>query len=290
MSKLRARKPGIREVNRTKQIIYGREKIGKTMWALGFPNVYYIDTEGGAVREQYQKKLIESGGVYFGQEEGSLDFQKVIEEVKTLATEKHNYKTLVIDSFTKLYKSERSRAEEEVGDSYGKDKKEANKPSRRLLRWIDRLDMNVILICWNKDKWAGIGDNRTIVGTTFEGFDDFAYELDLLIEAVKINEKRKFIVKASRIEEMPEGLIGDLDFVSFAKPFGIEKLTKESNVFVSANDEQIGAIQRILSEGTIDDKKFKKWLQDQNAEELTELSFESAQKFIDGYKTKKGEN
>jgi hypothetical protein len=34
----------------------------------------------------------------------------------------------------------------------------------------------------------------------------------------------------------------------------------------------------------------KKWMQKNNAEELSELSFETAKKFIDLYQTKKGEH
>jgi hypothetical protein len=286
MGKLRAVKPEVKEVGRTKQIIYGREKVGKTFYALDFPNVYYIDVEGGATREQYQEKLLKSGGVYFGQEQGSLDFNTVVEEVKALATEKHNYKTLVIDSFTKLYKTARSIAEEEVGDSFGKDKKEANKPTRRLLRWIDKLDMNVILVCWNREKWSGTGENRQVIGTTFEGFDDFAYELDLLIEAVKNGGKRQFVVKASRIKEMPEGTIGDLNFISFSEVFGIEKLTKEQKPFVPATSEQIGKMQIIIEQTPIPEKKISEWLQKMNCETLSEISFEKAQAFIDGYSKK----
>lgn len=286
-TKLRGKKPEIKEVNRTKKIIYGREKVGKSIYALGFPNVYYIDVEGGAVRKQYQKKLLDSNGVYMGREEGSLDYKIIIDQVKALTTEKHDYKTLVIDSFTKLYKTARSIAEEEVGDSFGKDKKEANKPTRQLLRWIDRVDMNVILVCWNKDQWTGKGDDRHISGTTFDGFDDFAYELDLLIEAVKVNGKRCFVVKASRVEEMPEGMIGDLDFKSFAKVFGEDKLTREQEVFIPATNEQLGIIQKIMSNKEIDKERIKKWLQSYNAEEFCELSQKIAQKFIEGYQNKK---
>jgi len=141
----------------------------KTIFGAGFPKSYFIDTESGATREQYQKALEASGGTYFGHEQGSLDFKTVLSEIKELATTKHEYRTLIIDSFSKLYNTARSVAEERVGNSYGADKKEANKPARQLIRWIDQIDMNVILICHRMGDYQGTGDNRSLVGYTFDG-------------------------------------------------------------------------------------------------------------------------
>jgi AAA domain len=292
MSKLRAIKPEVKEIIRTKMLLYGREKVGKTTFALSFPKVYFFDTEGGAVREQYQKKLLESGGVYFGQEQGSLDFKTVIEEIITLATEKHDYKTLVIDSFSKLYNTARAIAEEDskIGSAFGADKKEANKPTRQLIRWLDKIDMNVILICHRLDKWEGTGNDRKITGSTFDGFDKFNYELDLLAEAVKINDQRKYMVKASRVLELPEGLIADLDFQSFANVFGIEKINKEQKVYLRATAEQVGLIQELIKRENISSDAIQKWLQKMNCEDVSEIPTDRAQAFIDGYSAKEKEN
>ena len=127
---LRAKKPELVEASKPKFLISGKSGVGKTMFALSFPKVYYIDTEGGAVRAQYKEKLIASGGAYLGKEEGSQDFQVVIDEIKTLATTKHDFNTLVIDSFSFLYNLAAAKAEEKSGSDFGKDKKEA-KPKAR---------------------------------------------------------------------------------------------------------------------------------------------------------------
>jgi hypothetical protein len=288
MGKLKAVKPEVKEINRTKMVLYGREKVGKTTFALTFPNVYYMDTEGGAVREQYQEALIKSGGAYFGQAQGSLDFKTVLEEIVTLATEKHEFKTLVIDSFSKLYNTARAIAEEDskIGSAFSADKKEANKPTRQMIRWLDKLDMNVILICHRIEKWEGNGNDRKAVGSTFDGFDKLAYELDLLIEAVKINNDRKFLVKASRITQMPEGLIAELNFDVFSKAFGAVKLTKEQTVYIAASPEQVGIVQEIKKKHNISDEAEKKWLQKVGADDWSEAPSESVQKYIDFYTTK----
>jgi hypothetical protein len=288
MAKLRAVKPEVKEIGRSKMILYGREKVGKTTFALTFPAVYYIDTEGGAVREQYQEQLAKSGGAYFGQAQGSLDFKTVLEEIETLATEKHGFKTLVIDSFSKLYNTARAIAEEDtkIGAAFGADKREANRPARQLIRWLDKLDMNVILICHKLDQWGGQGKDRQIVGTTFDGYDKLAYELDLLVEAVKVGHDRKFMVKASRIMQMPEGLIADLNFSVFAEAFGIAKLTKDQTVYVKATAEQVGQMREIIKRENLSEEKISKWLQTMNCESTFEIPSERAQAFIEVHSKK----
>jgi hypothetical protein len=159
MNKLRYVKPEIVKPSKPKFMLSGKSGVGKSEFALNFPKPFYMDTEGGATREQYMAKLIESQGVYVGKDLGTQDFNSVIEQIKTLASTKHEFKTLIIDSFSKLYNIAAAEAEERIGNDYGRDRKEANKPTRQLLRWIDKLDMTTILICHQKDK----------VGTKREG-------------------------------------------------------------------------------------------------------------------------
>ena len=104
-SKLRAKSPEETNPGHIKMLIYGPPGVGKTWLGMDFPEPYYIDTEGGARLAHYQAKLKASGGVYMGVESGALDFPTLIEEVKLLATEKHGYRTLVIDSLTKVYQT-----------------------------------------------------------------------------------------------------------------------------------------------------------------------------------------
>ncbi len=118
-SKLGAVDPKAAEPSRPKITVFGKPKVGKTWGALDFPSVYYIDTEAGADLAHYTDKLKKSGGMYFGREQGSQDFATVIEQVKALATEKHPYKTLVIDSLSKIYNMEINKEAERLGDKDG---------------------------------------------------------------------------------------------------------------------------------------------------------------------------
>src|SRR5947209_19672868 len=92
---LRAKKPEA-VVKRLKLFMYGPAGVGKTTAAIQFPNSYIIDGERGA--ENYDKLVTASGSAVFQ----TNDINEVIAEVKALLTEKHDYKTLVIDRTTTI--------------------------------------------------------------------------------------------------------------------------------------------------------------------------------------------
>lgn len=244
---LKAIKPEVIDEGHAKMLLSGKSGVGKSFFALDWPMPYYIDTEGGAVRPEYRKKLAASGGAYFGKEQGSQDFNTVINELITLATTKHQYKTLILDSFSALYLRAASVAEEKVGSDFGKDKKEANRPTRQLMRWIDTMQMNVLMICHSKDKWERKrGAELSYAGTTFDGYDKLEYILDLWIELEKEGKNRSFLVKKSRIASLPQDERFPLDFKKFAEIYGKEKIESAAVPLVMATTEQVQKIKRLL--------------------------------------------
>src|SRR5690349_19953023 len=100
MSRLRSVKQQAVEPKKPKVLMYGPAGVGNTWASLGFPSVYYEDTEGGADLNHYREKLQRAGGVYFDPDQGSLDFESFIKEVQALSTEQHSYRTVVFDSIT----------------------------------------------------------------------------------------------------------------------------------------------------------------------------------------------
>lgn len=284
---LKAVKPEIVADGHAKMLLSGKSGVGKTFFALDWPKPYYIDSEGGAIRPEYRKKLSASGGAYFGKEQGSQDFNSVISELIALATTKHDFKTLILDSFSALYLRAAALAEERVGSDFGRDKKEANRPTRQLMRWIDCINMNVLLICHTKDKWERkrTGD-ISFVGTTFDGYDKLEYILDLWIELEKEGRNRHFVVKKSRIASLPQDDKFPLDFRKFSEIYGKEKIDGDSTPIVMATVEQVEELLHLIDVVKTDQATIDKWLSAADADSWNELTGEQIQKCISFLKSK----
>lgn len=283
MSKLKAKDPKTTEPSKPKIVIYGPSGVGKTWWALSFPAVYYIDTEGGATRSHYMERLGKSGGVYLGPEDGSNDFDVIIDQVKALATEKHKYKTLVIDSITKTFISSITAAGEKLGSAnvFGADKKPATQSMRRLVVAIERLDMNVIFIAHETSEWGlDAKGQRSELGKIPDAHPKLIYELDLALQVQKRGPDRNAVVKKSRLLGFPEGEAFLLDFPTFAERYGKDVIEKASVQIVLAAPEQVAEIERLVELLKIDEDTTSKWLEKAKAEKFSEFNSEQASKII----------
>lgn len=267
---LKGKMPETVIASKPKFMIYGESGVGKTMFALSFPKPYLVDTEGGAVREQYQKKLKEVGGAYFGKEEGSQDFKAVINEVRELCTTKHEYKTLIIDSFTYLYMLEAAEAEAKGGSDFGRDKKSANVPTRQLISQLEKCDLNVILICHSKQSWERRGKDIINTGTTFDGYEKLEYILDLAIEIVKGG--KTFFVKKSRITGLPQGDSFPLSYDKFADIYGRQVVEAPAVPIVLATPEQISRLEALVEGLKVPEEVVEKWKTKADVENFYDMS------------------
>ena len=284
MSKLKAIDPVEAKPSKGKIIIYGKPGVGKTWASIDFPSVYYIDTEGGANISEYTKKLKDVGGAYFGPEQGSRDFKEVVEQIKALATEKHKYKTVVIDSLTKIFNIEIGREADRLGekDAFGASKKPAIKLTRNLINWIDRIDMNVILICHEVPVWQ----NGEQVGTTFDAWPKLEYELNLCLNIQKKGQTRKAFVTKSRIKAFSDSESFEWSYDEFAKKYG--KINLESDVYeiVLASQEQIAEFKELIALFKIEQDVIDKWLEKAKAQTFEEMDSQKMQACIDMLKNK----
>jgi hypothetical protein len=280
MRELKA-KPPVGKDKRAQIILSGKAGVGKTYFALDFPDCYYIDVEGSAERAHYAKKLAAGGGVYFGRDSGSQDYYTVIEEIQTLATVDHGYKTCVIDSFSKLYSIASAIAEEKVGNEFGRDKKEANKPTRRLIRWLDRLDMNVIYICHSADEWGkDASGQQSVVDTTFDGMKKLDHELDLWLEILEEGRSRKARVRKSRLEGFVKGEKFDLIYTDFAERYGNIINAKREILHELPAAEDIAKLKELLTTAGIGSSTTDGWLQKAGVEKLELIPAEDFAKCI----------
>lgn len=277
---LKGIKPEIVVASKPKIMLSGKPGTGKSFFALNAPSPYLMDTEGGATREQYVKKLIAQGGSYMGVKEGAQDFNEVINQVRELATTKHQYKTLIIDSFSKLYNIEAAAAEERGGSDFGKDKREADKPTRKLLNWLGRLDMTVILVCHQKDKWVRQGNQLIMEGSTFDGYKKMDYELDLWLETKIVGTSRYATIVKSRIEGFPVATDIDLDFQTFEKLYGRAVVEGPVQPITLASASTVAEIKRLVDLLKVPEEDFSKWLTKAQATEAEDLSVENAEKML----------
>lgn len=280
---LKAKDPKHAKQQKAKILIYGEAGVGKTWFSLDFPDVYYVDVEGGASRDHYREKLAKSGAAYFGPEDGSQDFEAVIEEVITLASVEHHYRTLVIDSFTKLFQQAQGEEEERLLNAgkkveFGIDKKAAIRLSRKLVRWLGKIDMNVVLICHEKANWS----NGEQIGVTFDGWDKMAYELDMVFHAMRRGrDSRVLMVKKSRLKEFPEAATMELSYAEFADRYGEDAIQSDVSKITLADSEQLAKLNYLIKERGIDDETQAKWLKKANVEEFREMEAEKVAKLIE---------
>lgn len=290
-SKLLAKDPKKAEPSKPKMLLSGIYKVGKTWFSLGFPNVYYVDTEKGADRDHYTERLKTGGGVYMGPDDGTLDPEIVIGQIKALATEKHPYKTLVIDSITKIFNHIIAKEKDrllEAGkkDEFGTSKKPAIAFMNRLVMWTTRLDMNVVFIAHEKAEYGVVNGERTEVGKTADVHEKLPYELDLWLHAAKRGPQRLLTVRGSRLQGFPEGESFEMDYQEFAKRYGQSVIEKDSAPIQLCSPEQVAEITRLVELLKIDKETTDKWLDKAGAESFADFNVTQATKTIDALKKK----
>jgi RecA-family ATPase len=287
MSKLKARKPEEVTQGKAKGLLYGESGVGKTWFSLSFPSPYYIDTEGGADGKQYQRRLKDAGGAYMGPEDGSLDLSCIIQEMQTLATEKHQYKTLVIDSITKVYQTCIANEAERLGDKdvFGASKKPAIAQMRRMVNWCMKLDMNIWFIAHETSEW-GKNDStgqREEIGKIPDVWDKLIYELDLGLRIFRIGKEYppRAYVKKTRLEGFPDREVFSLDYTEFSKRYGKDSIESETTQIVLAEEKQISEILRLISILNVSPEETEKVLTRAGASSWDELSINQADKTLE---------
>jgi len=296
MSKLKAKAPEVVPQGKTKCLIFGASGVGKTWFSLTFPRPYFIDTEGGAQLEHYRKRLTEVGGVYMGQAEGALDFGEVIGQIQALATEKHEYSTLIIDSITKLYQTAIANEVERLGDkdAFGASKKPAIAGMRRLVNWIMRLDMNVIFCAHETNEW-GVNPKsgqREEIGKMSDIWDKLTYELDLSLRVIRQGKiyPATAIVTKSRLEGFQLGDTFPLEYAEYATRYGFDAIERATAPITLASAKQIAEIERLVELLKVSEAETEKILNRARADSWKELSEEQAEKTIKYFNAKiKGE-
>lgn len=244
---LRAKKPEA-VTKRLKLFMFGPAGVGKTTAAIQFPNSYIIDCERGT--ENYDKLITGSGSAVFQ----TTDIHEVVQEVKSLLTEKHEYRTLVIDPITTVYNDLLDKCEQKVGADFGRHYGAANKEMKRLANLVMALDMNVIVTAHAKTEY---GQNLAKLGYTFDGWRQLDYWFDLVLELGKKGKKRFAKVVKTRVEQFPDEDVFEWSYDAIKRRYDTTILEREAVIVQLATPEQVREIKDLLSvvrlpEGTTD--------------------------------------
>ena len=282
---LKAKMPEVKE-KRLKILVYGPAGVGKTVGVCQFPQSYIIDTEHGS--DFYVDTINKAKSVVLH----TFNVDEIKEELKALATEKHPYKTLIIDPITQVYnntqekwtrvfeKYAKSDKEEEVQDFgmryWGKVKGDFKGLQRLMLT----LDMNVIVTSHQKDVY-GTAFNK--IGVTYDSMkgDDYLFDLVFRVErkngdliAYKVKERAEL-----GKEKFPVEFIWS--YVNFCKFYGKQIIEKEVIPVKMATKEQIERVNKLIGIVKVENEILMKWFSRADVDNFDEMNEEQIVKVIE---------
>ena len=273
---LRARKPEA-VTKRLKLFMFGPAGVGKTTAAIQFPNSYIIDAERGT--ENYDKLITASGSSVFQ----TTDVNEVVQEVKALLTEKHDYRTLVIDPITPIFNDLLEKCETQVGSDFGRHYGEANKQMKRLANLVMALDMNVVITAHAK---AEYGENLRKLGYTFDGWKQLDYWFDLVVELGKKGKKRFAKVVKTRIETFPDEDVFEWSYDAIKKRYDASILEREAQQVALASPEQVKELKELLHVVRLPEGLVDKWLAKAQVDTFEDMPADMINKCIEYVKNR----
>lgn len=258
---LKAVRPEVIE-KRLKLLVYGPAGIGKTTAAIQFPNAYIIDTEKGA--DFYAKTITKAGSVVLK----TNNPDEIAEQLKALLTEKHPYKTLIVDPITQVYNAvqekwtriferhedkAKNRDLMDFGPRYWGRVKSEFKAIQRVMM---ALDMNVIITSHQKDIY-GMGMQKIGVGPDTMKGDEYIF--DLVFELKKVGDKRMATTTKERSEIGENRFPPEFEwsYGNFLNFYGADVIERDAKPMEMATPEQVGEINSLLDVVKIDDE----WVQ-----------------------------
>lgn len=286
---LKGKKPEAKE-KRLKLFLYGPAGVGKTTAALQFPNSYVIDMEKGT--DYYSESMNKSGSAVLQ----TVSAEDIKNEIRSLLTEKHEYRTLIIDPITQLYnslqdkwtrifekhsKSDASEIQDFGMRYWGRVKAEYKSIQRMLLS----LDMNVIITSHQKDVY-GAGMQKVGVGP--DSMKGDSYVFDMVFRLDNINGKRIAFTEKERAEigknKFPESF--EWSYANFTKFYGQDIIERVAAPVVMATKKQVAEVTHLLDVVKLDDTVISDWFTKADVETWDEMQGDKIQKCIDFIKKK----
>lgn len=241
-------------------VVFGASGVGKTFGCLGWPDVYYIDTELGATQQHYQDQLKSNGGTY----QQVTDLKEVVARVRHLASSTHKHKTVVVDSLTNPYTldvdAEYAKMQDagvDMQNTFGSERRPADQLVRQLVTCLLHADLNGILVCHEKGKWK----DGTQIGETYDCWAKLDYQLQLAFRITHnvASGERMAIVTKSREAGFNVGDMFPWCYDEFASRYGKEICEKAHKGSKPSNKAQQDEMIRLIDKLNVDPKLIKKW-------------------------------
>jgi len=240
-------------------MVFSSPGLGKTTAAINWPKAVIIDMEHGT--DNYHDTIIKNGSVVLH----TTNPDEVKDEIKTLLTEKHDYRTIVIDPVTILYQAiqekwtrifskyadtEKATELQDFGFRYWAKVKSDYKS---IMRMLLACDMNVILTAHQKDLY-GEGMKKVGFGSDSMKGDEhiFDYVFQLTMDG---KGRRTAITKKERAEVGKAKFPAEFEwsYANFKVYYGAESLERESTPVPLATADQVAEIKRLLGIVKVDE-------------------------------------
>jgi hypothetical protein len=219
---------------RLKLLLWGDSGVGKTPLALRFPNPIVIDLERGT---DYYGEWFD-----FDVPETCKNSDDVFEVVKYLNSNKHKYKTLVIDPITifwdmlqekwsKILHKKKKGTAGDMGSYYelqGTDWKAPKAEFKSFMRLITSLDMNIILTARDKTEYAESGFLKKTGLMTIDCEKSLKFLVDTRIHLFKKSGKTWGNCSRDRSRKIKTDIDMEITYEMLSELIGEESLNKDS--------------------------------------------------------------
>jgi hypothetical protein len=259
---------------RLKLFMYGEPGVGKTMAAIQFPNSYIIDAERGT--DHYADVIRKSGSVVLQ----TTSHNEVVDQLRALLSEKHEYKTLVIDPISTIYSELLDQCEKKVGEQNARHFGEAQKHMKRIANLLTALDMNIVVTAHAKPEY---GPNLIRLGMTFDGWRRLPYVFDVVVHLVRDGQRRMARVEKSRIPSFPDADYFEWNYDAVRQRYDAAVLERSPAAVALAEPDQVRRVQQLLAQLSperLETLKVDRWFSKAGVSDWTDMPAEVIEKCI----------
>lgn len=295
---LKAKQPKKDEPQRFKFFLYGPAGSGKTIACIQlFPQAVIIDGEHGC--DHYKELIADQGSALLQ----SNDVDEIIDELRALLTEDHEYKSVILDPVTTLYQGLQERwadifrrqaiekkkfdqvETEDWGFGYWA---KVKRDYKRVTTLLDKLDMNVAMTAHQKDQYSNDnGGTPTKVGVTFDAMKGADYFFDNVFRMF-LNGNRR-MVQTIKQRAYPQPVFEptfEWDVATIRRAWGEDVIERKASTIQLASREQVAEIRRLVEFCHMGVEDIQKWHDKASAEDFEDYPADSLQKCIEFLKKK----